>query len=269
MVAPVVRCQACWRDAAQVSYCVSCGLVLCDICRGDDPVVCSACTRSSMRSRRGVVALARRSTALLDDAAREAEGLARRIAEGRDRQWLTTTEEYRAQFMDALESDFVLLRAKGDAADRAGAFAAVGFPPRSRGRADEVAVASQRFAAATDAARRRDRRPDRAAVPAARRARILRAAPPDRGARPRRPGDRGAAGDPAPHAEPLIGDGGQRRIVHSCPSGVSRTSTPSAASSSRSASDGGEVTRRARAARRSRSPSAPAGSSRRLGARPR
>ena len=153
MVAPVVRCQACWRDAAQASYCVSCGLVLCDICRGDDPVVCSACTRSSMRSRRGVVALARRSTALLDDAAREADGLARRIAEGRDRQWLTTTEEYRAQFMDALESDFALLRAKGDAADRAGAFAAVGLPPRSRGRADEVAVASQRFAAARDAAR--------------------------------------------------------------------------------------------------------------------
>ncbi len=153
MVAPVVRCQACWRDAAQVRYCVACGLTLCDICRGDDPVVCSACTRSSIRSRRGVVALARRSAALLDDAAREADGLARRIAEGTDRQWLTTTEEYRAQFTNALESDFMLLEAKGEAADRSGAFAAVGLPPRSRGRADEVAASSGRFRAARDAAR--------------------------------------------------------------------------------------------------------------------
>lgn len=153
MVAPVVRCQACWRDAAKVSYCVGCGLTLCHICRGDDPVVCAACTQSSIRGRRGVVALARRSTALLDDAAREAEGLARRVAAGRDGQWLSTTEEYRVQFTDALASDFLLLEAKGDAADRAGAFAVVGLPSRSRGRAAEVAAASERFHAARDSAR--------------------------------------------------------------------------------------------------------------------
>ncbi len=153
MVGPVVNCQACWREADRVSFCVVCRLTLCTICRGAHPVACEGCRRSSLRGRRGVVALARRSTDLLDEAAREAEGLAGRVAEHASRQWLAATDDYRGQFLDALESDLLLLAAKGDAADRAGAFAAASLPQRSRRRADEVAASASRFHQARDGAR--------------------------------------------------------------------------------------------------------------------
>ena len=203
MVAPVVRCQACWRDAAKVSYCVGCGLTLCHICRGDDPVLCAACTQSSIRGRRGVVALARRSTALLlDDAAREAEGSARRVAAGRDGNgcrpprntassspmpWRATSCSSRQRVMRRTAP--ARLRSSGS---RRGAGAA---PPRSPPHPNASMPRVTRRAA--------HRRVGGAARPAARRPRSRPAAQADRRARAARPRHRRAAGHSAPDAEPL------------------------------------------------------------------
>ena len=150
---PVAKCEGCWRDTDRVSYCIGCGLTLCPGCRGDDLITCDGCGGSELRHRRKVVALARRASAVLDEAAREAEALAGRAAEHARWSRPAASDAYEPAFVDTLQLDFALTAATGEAAELAGAYAVPSLPPRSRRRADEVHAASERYRGARAAAR--------------------------------------------------------------------------------------------------------------------
>ncbi len=149
---PVARCEACWRDTEQVTYCVGCRLTLCPGCRGDDLVTCDGCNSRSLRSRRRVVALARRATEVLAEAELEAHALAGRANEHATWARPASSDEYGAALIEMLQRDLALTVAKGEAAELAGAYAVPGLPARSVGRADEVQAAATRYRAARERA---------------------------------------------------------------------------------------------------------------------
>lgn len=142
---PVAKCESCWRDTDRVSYCIGCGLTLCPGCRGDDLITCDGCRDSDLRHRRRIVALARRATAVLDEAGREAEALAGRAIEHARWSRPAASDAYGSALIDTLQHDLALTTAKGEAAEMAGAYAAPSLPPRSRRRADEIQGAAERY----------------------------------------------------------------------------------------------------------------------------